>query len=84
LVNGNVLIFDAKMVVLDRGCKAGRREDDGHAECAAGAFLTPVAMTDVRRERFFRAPVAKAAAIAPANRRYGEVHGQSSQKPTTP
>lgn len=61
--------------------KSGRRENNRHAKCAAGAFLTPVAVTDVRRERFFCDAVAKQAAIASAYRRYGKVHSQSSQKP---
>jgi len=39
-----------------------------------------MAVTDVRREGFFRDAVAKPTAIAAAYRRYGKVHGQSLQK----
>ena len=61
--------------------KAVRRANNRHAECSAGAFLTQMAVTNVRRERFFRDAVAKPVAIAAAYRWYGKVHSQSLQKP---
>lgn len=51
-----------------------RRYDDGHAEGAASALLTSVAMAEITGQRLFREPVSQLAAIAAAQSRYKRKH----------